>query len=327
MNDYRTKPIGDFITKLADGIWQIELPHLKTQSANVFLIEDEKITLIDSGPPDPFCMDILLKALRRIGYQWTDINLLLLTHPHIDHLGGVAFLPTLPEIYAFKGTQTEMRTYDHYMKRWRGLLDKFASEYPELQGILLSKLSIDWLHSFFPVGGTLEITKEVIDGETISLGKRELQVIYTPGHSMHHMSLLLKQEKLFFSGDFMLHRGPALAHVMGDQVEAFIQSIKRVEDLTIEKVYPSHGYPFSFESGLGRVSSLISRQEERLLNALSDSPKTAMDLYISYIGSKNASIERFGLDFAGADTIIKHLLNKGDIKKEGLYFYRNGFYH
>jgi glyoxylase-like metal-dependent hydrolase (beta-lactamase superfamily II) len=327
MNDPRKRSIENYVTKLADGIWQIELPHLKTQSANVFLIEDEKITLIDSGPQDPHCIEILLKGLRSIGYEWGDINLLILTHPHIDHIGGAAFLPNLRETYAFKGTQAEMGTFDCFMNRWREVPHKIAAEYPELQGILLSKRSLDWFHSFFPVGGKLKITRELFDGETILLGKRELQAIYTPGHSMNHMSLLLKQEKLFFSGDFILQRGPALAHIMGDRIEAFFQSLKRIQDLEIEKVYPSHGYPFSFESGLNKVSTLILRQEERLLKTLSDSPKSAFDLYIAYIGMRNASIERFGLDFAGADTIIKHLLKKGDIEREGSYFYlKNHFY-
>jgi glyoxylase-like metal-dependent hydrolase (beta-lactamase superfamily II) len=321
MNFLVKKPIHENVVKIAKGIWQFELPQMEVQTANVFLIEDEKLTLIDSGPPYERCLDVLLEGLRYLGYKWEDIDVVLLTHPHIDHIGGVAFLPDTPEIWAYKGTESEIESYDQYIDRWLQLPYLGASEYPELSGLFLSKLSLDWIHDFFPKGGSFKITREFVDGEVLSLGKRELEVIYTPGHSMHHSGFLLSEDRLLFSGDYMLPRGPAMTRFMGDQVEVFQESRKRVELLDVEKVCPSHGYPFSYKSAFEKVSDLVGRQEEKLLKALTDSPKLAMDLFVAYFGLKNTSLERMALDFTGVDTFIQYLLKKGMIKREGQYFY------
>ncbi|MDQ0218101.1 MBL fold metallo-hydrolase [Peribacillus cavernae] len=323
MNRAGKKMIEQWVTPIGEGIWQIELPQMESQTANVFLIEDETLTLIDSGPPYDNCLEVLHEGLRFLGYKWADIDLLILTHPHIDHIGGAAFLPDPPQVYAYQETMAEIGSYDQYIDRWMKLPHLLASEYPDLRGIFLSQLSLDWFEGFFPRGGSLQITRELVDEERISLGKRELEVIYTPGHSMKHVGLLLKQEKLFFSGDYMLQRGPALTRLMGDQVDAFVQSIKRVEQLDIDRVLPSHGHPFSFETGLQKVAELVSRQEEKLKRVLSDSPKTAIDLFIAYFGMKNASLERVGIEFTGVDTFIKHLLKDEMIKQEGLHYFLN----
>jgi glyoxylase-like metal-dependent hydrolase (beta-lactamase superfamily II) len=320
MNVDQKKSMDEIVLKIAEGIWQIVLPQMEVQTANVFLIEDEKLTLIDSGPPYDRCLDVLLEGLRYLGYEWEDIDVVILTHPHIDHIGGVAFLPDSPEIWAYKGTEVEIESYEQYIERWLELPYFNASEYPELSGLFLSKLSLDWIHDFFPRGGSFKISKEFSDGEVLSLGKRELEVIYTPGHSMHHSGLVLRQESLFFSGDYMLPRGPAMTRFMGDQVEVFQTSRKRVEMLDVDRVCPSHGYPFSFESALEKVSKLVRRQEEKLIRALSDSPKLAIDLFVAYFGLKNTSLERMALDFTGVDTFIQYLLKKGTIKKEGQYY-------
>jgi glyoxylase-like metal-dependent hydrolase (beta-lactamase superfamily II) len=321
MKYVKQNSIQENIVKVSEGIWQIELPQMNTQTANVFLIEDEKITLIDSGPPYERCLDVLHQALRYLGYEWKDIDLVILTHPHIDHIGGVAFLPDSPEIWAYKGTANEIKSYDDYIDRWLGLPYLCAAEYPEQEGVFLSKLSLDWVKDFFPKGGSFRISKEFQDGEIISLGKRKLEVIYTPGHSMHHVGFLLHQERLFFSGDYILPRGPAMTRFMGDQVEVFEMSRRRVEYLDIDMVCPSHGHPFSFELGLKKASELASRQVGKLIRTLNESPKLAIDLFAAYFGLENISLERIALDFTGVDTFIQHLLNKGMIKKEGLYYY------
>ncbi len=54
---------------------------------NVYLIEDDPLTLVDAGPNSGTSLDELSAGSRALGHALEDIELVILTHQHIDHLG------------------------------------------------------------------------------------------------------------------------------------------------------------------------------------------------------------------------------------------------
>src|SRR3954447_5193369 len=56
---------------------------------NVYLIEDEPLTLVDAGPNSGSSLEELQHGLAGLGHSLEDIELIILTHQHIDHLGLV----------------------------------------------------------------------------------------------------------------------------------------------------------------------------------------------------------------------------------------------
>jgi glyoxylase-like metal-dependent hydrolase (beta-lactamase superfamily II) len=54
---------------------------------NVFLIEDDPLTLVDAGPNSGTSLDELERGIAALGHTLVDIELVILTHQHIDHLG------------------------------------------------------------------------------------------------------------------------------------------------------------------------------------------------------------------------------------------------
>src|SRR3954467_10924062 len=59
---------------------------------NVYLIEDDPLTLVDAGPNSGTSFDELTKGVAAVGHSLEEIELVILTHQHIDHLGLVGIV-------------------------------------------------------------------------------------------------------------------------------------------------------------------------------------------------------------------------------------------
>src|SRR5690349_807401 len=68
----------------------IPLPLAYVGSVNAWLLRGDPVTLIDTGPRDDAALAALEAGLRRHGLRVEDIELLLATHHHLDHVGLAA---------------------------------------------------------------------------------------------------------------------------------------------------------------------------------------------------------------------------------------------
>src|SRR3982750_2474166 len=68
----------------------IPLPLAHVGSVNVWLLRGDPLTLVDTGPREDAALAALEAGLRREGLRVEDIELLLATHHHLDHVGLAA---------------------------------------------------------------------------------------------------------------------------------------------------------------------------------------------------------------------------------------------
>src|SRR4051794_6880812 len=66
----------------------LPLPHIG--SVNAWLLPGEPLTLIDTGPCDEEALSVLEAGLARAAVRVEDIELVLVTHHHLDHSGLAA---------------------------------------------------------------------------------------------------------------------------------------------------------------------------------------------------------------------------------------------
>ena len=66
---------------------RLALPVPYLGSVNLWLLEGEPLTLVDTGPRNTVALETLEEQLAAHGYAIGDIELLLLTHHHLDHTG------------------------------------------------------------------------------------------------------------------------------------------------------------------------------------------------------------------------------------------------
>src|SRR3712207_2989031 len=84
-----------FAPAAAAGIHRLAIPTpFAVGRVNVYLIEDEPLTLVDAGPNSGISLDELERGLAGLGHAIEELELVILTHQHIDHLGLVDIVAT-----------------------------------------------------------------------------------------------------------------------------------------------------------------------------------------------------------------------------------------
>jgi glyoxylase-like metal-dependent hydrolase (beta-lactamase superfamily II) len=151
----------------------------------VLLESGSHYAILDPGPAST--LETLRAHLLSRGLSVSDLEAILLTHIHLDHAGATGTL--LRE-------NSNLRVFVH---------SKGAAHLGDPSKLLASaeRLWGDDLPRLF--GETLGVPEQNIQildgGETLSLGTRKMDVIYTPGHASHHVTYLDEQDGVAFAGD------------------------------------------------------------------------------------------------------------------------------
>ncbi len=141
--------------------------------------------LVDPGPST--CLDTLRASLREQGIGPADVRTILLTHIHLDHAGATGTLVREnPDIRVCVHEAGAPHMVDPA---------KLLHSAGRLYGDDMDRL---W-GEFLPVP---EKNVHVLaGGERLTVGDRELEVAYTPGHASHHVSFLDRASGVAFVGD------------------------------------------------------------------------------------------------------------------------------
>ncbi len=166
--------------------------------AAALLESDGHRAVIDPGPGST--LETLRGHLRSRDIGVGDLDAILLTHIHLDHAGATG---------ALVRENPRLEVYVH---------SKGAPHMIDPSKLLASaaRLWPDELQTLF--GETLPVPAEnlrILEGsETLNLGARKLEVVYTPGHASHHVSYFDNIEGIAFVGDTTGIRIEGQAYVM-----------------------------------------------------------------------------------------------------------------
>lgn len=198
-------------------------------AANVFLIVEDELTLIDTGYPST--TPKIIDFVRRLGRRPEEIRLIIITHCHPDHDGGMR------ELKKITGARTACHKADimvadqplPYPRRFQAALE---------------------LRPLAPLRSRLGIPADEIDiklegGEELPpLGG--LKVVHTPGHTPGSICLLAPKYKLLFAGDTLTRKEdrilPVRRSVSLDTVKV-LDSVKTIAGLDFDKVCFGHRQP------------------------------------------------------------------------------------
>jgi glyoxylase-like metal-dependent hydrolase (beta-lactamase superfamily II) len=211
--------------KITNRLFQINLG-----AVNAFVIEDDGLTLVDTGLPGS--TDAIFAALREAGKDPADISRIILTHLHADHSGSAADIKR----------RTNSRVYAHHADA--GLLEDGVSGRPlTLTPGLLNRL-IYQLVIKGPITAVapVAVDEKLSDGDVIPL-LGGIQVVHTPGHSAGHIALLLPSEGVLIAADMCSHAlGLAYSTLYEDQALGR-QSIVQASRLSFDTAVFGHGRP------------------------------------------------------------------------------------
>ena len=219
---------------------------------NCYLLEDAPLTLIDVGPNSGKSLDELESGLNDLGHAIEDLELIIVTHQHIDHMG-------LLEIVG-RRSGAEIASLDllvPYLARFEEdaeVEDQRATEVmgrngvPEDVATALQSVS----RSFRAWGGNAEVTRPLADGEKLEFRDRTLEVQHRPGHSPSDTCFWDEERKILIAADHLIAKissNPLLSRPLDDSSERtralidYISSLKKTRELPAELVLSGHGEP------------------------------------------------------------------------------------
>jgi len=203
-------------------------------NCNTYLIDSTVRILIDPGHHRLFSH--VEKGLNTLNLAPADIDLVICTHAHPDHMEAVQHLNP--------GTTP----FTLHEKEWRFL--------QSVDKNIIASLGID-LESFHP--------EFLITGGRLSMENIDLQIIHTPGHSPGSVCIYWPDLKALVTGDLIFKEGVGRTDIPGGDGALLKKSIKRIiaQGIDIEWILPGHG---PVVSGTDNIRNLFDQLETFWLN-------------------------------------------------------------
>jgi glyoxylase-like metal-dependent hydrolase (beta-lactamase superfamily II) len=189
---------------LPRGIQCIPLAVPYLDSMNVWLLEGEPLAIVDTGPGNDETLASLERQLRERGHALEDLELVLLTHHHLDHTGlaGRIAERSGAVVAACAGTAQWGREYHARAEAERrfGVALQLAHGVP---AALVEAGEPFWEH-IVRNGADFPVTRVVTDGDVVVAGGRSLRVVERPGHSATDTLFVDETDGMAFVGDHLL---------------------------------------------------------------------------------------------------------------------------
>jgi len=198
------------LIQAAEDVYQIRF---KNRAANAYLVRGSSRTImIDVGLSSNFPQ--MLQCLEHVGCPPNEIDMVILSHEHLDHIGAAHHFAGRTIIAAHRLAANKIMLRDDF-----SMLRKMFNEPNE-------PINVDiWLE----------------EGNLLDLGNFRLNVMYTPGHTSACISLFDQDKGLLFAADTLMPGG-VMGGVFGSgSISDYIQSLERLKGLNSKLLLSGHG--------------------------------------------------------------------------------------
>ena len=295
---------------------------------NTYLIEDDPLTLVDSGPNSGKALDELERALREHGHAIEDLELLIVSHQHMDHLGladilarrSGAEVASLDLLAPFLGRYSEDMDRD----------DRFAEQLMLRHGI-----PEDVVHalrtvssSFRAWGSSVTVTRPLADGSDLVMRDRTLRVHHRPGHSPSDTVFHDAERRTLIVADHLIKHissNPLISRPLDQDFDeersprpqalvTYMRSLSQTREMELDLVLPGHGEPITAHRELiDERFRLHARRARRILGLIRTEPRTAYEIAQALWG--NVAVTQAYLTLSEVLGHVDLLLADGDVRE------------
>jgi len=270
---------------------------------NCYLIEDDPLTLIDSGPNSGTALDELERALGARGHRVEDLELIVISHQHIDHLGLVSILARRSgaEVAALDLLAPRVEHWKEGMDADDAFAERVMAEHGIPEDVRYALLAVS--ASYRAWGGAATVTRPLAAGSELTLRDRTLRVLHRPGHSPSDTIFHDEERRIVLGADHLIKHissNPLISRPLeadlndGDgpperphALEIYIRSLEATRAMdNVDIVLAGHGEPVTDHVTLiDERLRLHERRAKKIRRLIAKEPSTAYEIAQSLWGN------------------------------------------
>ena len=249
---------------------------------NVYLIDEDPLTLIDAGPRDDASLEALRAGLASLGYKLSDIKRIIISHAHADHYGLARVIIEESGATAYihewdapaVSAENDYRTYRELLTAAgvpREAIERMEAGYEKFKGFA------------YP----LDHVETLKDDDEILFEHESLSVVHTPGHTPGSICLVRTSNRLVFASDTVLKTITPNPVLSPDPINAkrrfqslgeYLVSLARIRALAPTVLKGGHGDDVTdYDEHFHRMYRFTNARQSKLLGLLPKSGATAWE--------------------------------------------------
>ena len=249
---------------------------------NVYLVREDPLTLIDTGPEMDGAVEALEAGLKKLGHRISDIKRIVVSHAHVDHFGLARRVveESNAEVFIHTWDAAAVTTDGEYIAQKRLLtaagvpldaIERMQSGYGEISRY----------------ARRLERVNKLEDGDEIAFDHESLVVVHTPGHTPGSICLLRKSNRLIFSADTVLKNITPNPMLNADPIDPerrfqslgeYLVSLARIKAMAPTLLKGGHGGDIDdYEEYFHRLYRFTQSRQNKLLALLPTRGATAWE--------------------------------------------------
>lgn len=272
--------------KVGEGIYQIEIPLPEVGGINLYFLDGDIPTLVDTGPNLPGVKEGIKVCLKRVGRCLEDLRRIIITHGHVDHYGLVGQLREINGADVFMTAPEKELMLDFQL----GEENKRAGRNLTSWGVpgKLGEGILRYFEILIGLGG--EVTsatyiEPVVQGEVLDAGQWNWQIQCCAGHSPAGLCLF-NEDGLMFTGDHLLANispNPSLnlnkERTLQGGLKEYITSLNDLVSFPVQLCLPGHGpLIYNFRERIQCLLNEIYTRQTRILAIIGKQPKSIFQI-------------------------------------------------
>ena len=280
---------------MSQGIHCLPIPTpFMVGRVNVYLIDDDPLTLIDTGPNSGKSLDQLERSLAEHGRRIEDLERIVVTHQHIDHLGLVGILARRSgaEVCALDVLAPVVEHYGEHAERDDELAEALMLRHGIPREVVHALRSVS--RSFRAWGGSAPVDRRLEHGGSLEFAGRTLRVWHRPGHSPSDTVFHDERDGALLAADHLIMHissNPLISRPLGGRsgepgngrpraLLTYMRSLRETQAMEgVEVVLPGHGEPITEHAALIDERFAMHERRARRIGALiAEQPRTAYEV-------------------------------------------------
>jgi glyoxylase-like metal-dependent hydrolase (beta-lactamase superfamily II) len=314
---------------MSDGIHCLAIPTpFAVGRVNCYLIEDDPLTLVDTGPNSGKALDELDIALRERGHTIDSLQRIVVTHQHLDHTGllGILARRSGAEVVVLDLLAPVIEEFGAYAERDDQLAEALMLRHGIPRDVVIALRTMS--RSFRAWGGSAPVDRRLADGEELEFADRTLQALHRPGHSPSDTVFWDAERRLLIGGDHLIGHissNPLISRPLGGKsgepgdgrpraLLNYIRSLGETREMPIETVLPGHGDPVTEHAKLiDERFALHERRAAKIAGLIAERPLTAYEIAQSLWG--NVAVTQAFLTLSEVLGHVDLLLDRDEIRE------------